>query len=90
MTVYGRFDPKRDREFAMRLTGLARERKKEVVFKADFAKAAKGTDDIARNWAFRKIYYLIGEATRTGETPELLGQIRALAQQYGIRTSYDQ
>ena len=89
VTVYGRFDPKRDREFAMRLTGLAGERKKEVVFKADLAKATKGDDAIAKNWAFRKIYYLIGEATRTGETPELLGQIRALAQQYGIRTSYD-
>ena len=90
VTVYGRFDPKRDREFAMRLTGLAGERKKEVVFKADLTKAATGSDEIARNWAFRKIYHLIGEATRAGETPELLGQIRALAQQYGIRTSYDQ
>ncbi len=89
VTVYGRFDPKRDREFAMRLTGLAGERKKEVVFKADLSKATKGDDAIAKNWAFRKIYHLIGEATRTGETPELLGQIRALAQQYGIRTSYD-
>ncbi|NUM53970.1 MAG: VWA domain-containing protein [Candidatus Hydrogenedentes bacterium] len=89
VTVYGRFDPKRDREFAMRLTGLAGDRKKEVVFKADLTKAAKGNENIARNWAFRKIYHLIGEATRTGETPELLGQIRGLAQQYGIRTSYD-
>jgi len=89
VTVYGRFDPKRDREFAMRLSGAAGDRKKEVVFKADLTKAAKGGDDIARNWAFRKIYFLIGEATRVGETPELLGQIRALAQQYGIRTSYD-
>lgn len=90
VTVYGRFDPKRDREFAMRLTGLAGDRKKEVVFKADLTKAAKGEDDIAKNWAFRKIYHLIGEVTRAGETPELLGQIRALARQYGIRTSYDQ
>ena len=90
VTVYGRFDPKRDREFAMRLSGLAGDREKEVVFKADLTKAAKGGDDIARNWAFRKIYHLIGEATRVGESPELLGQIRALAQQYGIRTSYDQ
>ena len=89
VTVYGRFDPKRDREFAMRLSGVAGDRKKEVVFKADLTKAAKGGEDIARNWAFRKIYHLIGEATRMGETPELIGQIRALAQQYGIRTSYD-
>lgn len=89
VTVYGRFDPNRDREFAMRLTGLAGERKKEVVFKADLNKAVKGDENIARNWAFRKIYHLIGEITRSGETPELLGQIRGLARQYGIKTSYD-
>ncbi|MDZ4860712.1 MAG: VWA domain-containing protein [Candidatus Hydrogenedentes bacterium] len=90
VTVYGRFDPERDREFAMRLTGLAEDRRKEVVFRADLSKATKGDEEIARNWAFRKVYYLIGEATSTGETPELLAQIRALAGQYSIRTSYDQ
>lgn len=89
VTVYGRFDPKRDREFAMRLTGRAGDSQKEVVFRADLQKAEKGDEAIARNWAFRKIYYLIGEVTRVGETPELLAQIRALAQQYNIRTSYD-
>ncbi|HRI87094.1 MAG TPA: VWA domain-containing protein [Candidatus Hydrogenedentes bacterium] len=90
VTVYGRFDPKKDREFAMRLTGQAQDRKKEVVFRADLSKASKGDEDIARNWAFRKVYYLIGEATSVGETPELLAQIRALAAEYNIRTSYDQ
>ena len=52
--------------------------------------SAHGDRDIARNWAFRKIYYLIGEMTRVGETPELLTELRTLAHQYNIRTSYDE
>jgi hypothetical protein len=90
VTLYGRFDPTKDKEFAMRLSGRAGELKKEVVFRADLTKAAGGGEEIARNWAFRKIYHLIGEVTRNGETPELLAEIRSLARQYNIRTSYDQ
>jgi hypothetical protein len=89
VTVYGRFDPRNDREFAMRLTGRAGDRKKEVVFKADLSKAASGNADIAKEWAFRKIYYLIGETCRLGETPQLLEERRALSQKYDIKTSYD-
>ncbi len=89
-TVYGRFDPVRDREFAVRLTGNAGDDKKEVIFRADLAEAEHGDRDIARNWAFRKIYYLIGEMTRVGETPELLAELRGLAREYNIRTSYDE
>lgn len=89
VTVYGRFDPERDREFFMRLTGAALANKKEVIFKTDLQKAATGDDQIARNWAFQKIYYLIGEICRVGETPELLGELRDLSRKYNIRTSYD-
>lgn len=89
-TVYGRFDPTQDREFAVRLTGESGQEKKEVIFRADLADADHGDRDIARNWAFRKIYHLIGEMTRLGETPELLAELRALGRQYNIRTSYDE
>lgn len=90
VTVYGRFDPKKQKEFAMRLDGDAGERQKEVVFKADMADAQTGDEDIARNWAFSRIYYLIGEMTRVGEKPELLNEIRELSRKYDIQTSYDQ
>ena len=89
VTVYGRFDPGKDREFFMRLTGAALGNKKEVIFKADLRQAATGDDQIARNWAFQKIYYLIGEICRVGERPELLAELRGLSQKYNIRTSYD-
>jgi len=89
VTVYGRFDPGKDREFFMRLTGAALGNKKEVIFKADLQQAATGDDQIARNWAFQKVYYLIGEICRVGERPELLAELRDLSQKYNIRTSYD-
>ncbi len=90
VTVYGRFDPATDQNFAMRLTGKAQDQQKEVVFMTDFDEARRGDNEIARNWALRRIYYLIGETTRVGERPELLAEIRSLSRQYNIRTSYDQ
>lgn len=89
VTIYGRFDPGSDAEFTIRLTGTAGERKKEVIFKARLGEAATGSHEIAQNWAFGKIYYLIGEICRVGETPELVRELRELSRQYGIRTSYD-
>jgi len=90
VTIYGRFDPAQDREFVLRLSGQAGERKKEVIFRANFADAKSGDDRIARRWAFQKAYQIIGDISRNGETPELIGQLRQLGQQYGIRTSYDE
>ncbi len=90
VTVYGRFDPAKDREFVMRLTGTALERTKELIFRADLKKAESGNEDIARQWAFQKAYAIIGRISRDGETPELLGQLRELKQKYGVSTSYDQ
>jgi len=89
VTIYGQFDPKKDKKLVMRLTGQAGERQKEIVFKADLGEAATGLDEIAREWAFRKAYYLIGEMCRVGETPELRAALSALSQKYGIKTSYD-
>lgn len=89
VTVYGRFDPKRDGAFAMRLTGKAGAERRDVIFATDLADAKRGTEEIARNWAFRKIYHLIGEICRLGERPELLDELRQLSAKYNIRTSYD-
>lgn len=90
VTVYGRFDPKKEGELVMRLVGRAGAAQKELVFKADLAEARTGDAEIARNWAFRKVYHLIGEMVRAGETPELIAQLRDLCRQYNIRTVYDE
>jgi hypothetical protein len=88
VTVYGRYVPGKDKEFAMRLTGQALAERKEVIFQQDLEKAPEGGADIARNWAFRKVYYLIGEICRVGETPELMRQLRELTDRHNIKTSY--
>ena len=88
VTVYGRYDPKNMREFSVRLTGMAQAKKKEVIFKADLKNAQKGDAEIARNWAFERIYFLIGEICRAGEKPELLNELRELSRTYNIKTSY--
>ena len=89
VTLYGRFDPSRDTEFFMRLTGTALDKSKEVIFQTDLRDAATGDDQIARRWAFQKIYFLISEICRVGEKPELMAELRELSRRYNIRTSYD-
>jgi von Willebrand factor type A domain len=89
VTVYGRFDPKKDEVFAMRLTGRASELKKEVIFTADLSKADTGDKSIAQAWAKKKIYHLIGEMSRLGDAPELRQEIEGLSRQYDVGTAYD-
>lgn len=88
VTVYGRYTPGADKEFVMRLEGLAGPRRKELVFKADFEQARSGDASIARNWAFEKAYFLIGEICRVGEQPPLLDELQRISREYGVRTSY--
>lgn len=90
VTVYGRFDPEKDGEFVMRLTGETVDGRKELVFRTDLQAGGSGDPEIARNWAFQKAYDLIGEISRLGERPELLAQLKELSSKYNIRTIYDE
>jgi hypothetical protein len=88
VTVYGQFDPTAHDEFAVRLTGRAGPDEKEVIFRANLSDAQTGDATIARTWAHRKIYHLIGEICRVGETPELKAELNALSDKYNIDTIY--
>ena len=88
VTVYGQFDTARDKELVLRLEGEAGAVKKEMVLKASLRGASQGDRGIARGWAFEKSYYLIGEITRVGETPELMSELRGLSEEFDVRTSY--
>ena len=88
--VYGRFDPEKDKEFVMRLTGRAGSKEKELVFRAKLGDAGQATGTIASEWAFAKAYYIIGEISRQGETPALVGELKDLSAKYNIRTIYNQ
>jgi hypothetical protein len=89
VTIYGRYDPVKDADFVVRLRGAAEAEAKEVIYKADLAGAARGEAEIARGWAFRKVYHLIGEICRVGEQPQLLSELRELSSAYNIKTVYD-
>jgi uncharacterized protein YegL len=43
---------------------------------------------VSRLWAGRKIAYLIDRIRQSGETDELVGEVIALSQEYGIQTPY--
>lgn len=88
VTVYGRYNPEKNKDFAMRLTGAAGERNKEVIFRADLEEAETGDETIAKDWALRKIYFLIGEMTRLGPQPDLVAELDRLHREYGLKTSY--
>jgi len=89
VTLYGRFDPEKDRDFVLRLTGQAQDKSKEMVFRADLRAAETGDETIAHEWAFQRAYYLIGQISEKGESPELLAELRQLGEKYGVRTSYN-
>lgn len=86
--VYGRFDPEREREIVMRITGRALDRRKELIFKARLDTARTGDPEIPGKWAFARAYHLINEIARTGERPELLRALQELREQYGVKTVY--
>jgi hypothetical protein len=85
--VYGSYD--KEKPFSMRLLGEFGGRKKEIIYAGDLAKAEKGGPEIARAWAFNKIYYLISRITLEGPDPRLEEEIRALSRRFGIQTPYD-
>jgi|GEM_PF-1603058 len=86
-TLYGKAEPGQD-VFSMQLLGDVAGKTKELVFSRSLSKAPAGTSEIAKGWAFNKIYALISRMTTDGETPKLRGQIEALSNQFGIQTPY--
>ncbi|MDD3089541.1 MAG: VWA domain-containing protein [Candidatus Omnitrophica bacterium] len=87
-TVYGRFD--KEDIFSMQLLGDIEDSTKELLFKTSMKEAFKGGPEIAREWAFRKIYYLISRITMGGRNEEeLRARIKEISAKYGIGTPYD-
>ena len=88
LEIFGKYDT--EKEFSMQLLGEAQGSTKELVFRRTFEEAAHGPRSIAKNWAFRKIYYLISRITM-GD-PDVAGlrrRIDELSREYGITTPYD-
>ena len=72
----------------MRLTGKIKGKRKEIIYAGDLGNAAAGTGDIARAWAFNKVYHLINKMTLQGANDADKRQINSLSRKYGIQTPY--
>jgi uncharacterized protein YegL len=87
-TLYGRFE--NEDVFSFQLLGQMNGETKEFISKGSLRDAEKGNKDIAQEWAFRKIYYLISQNTMgIGDPRRLRREIEELSRKYGIITPYD-
>jgi len=84
--VYGRFTDE-DR-FALQIRGDMVQDKKEFIVSASLKDATAGDKQIARDWAFHKVYYLISELKYNENNQEVLDEIGALCAQFHIVTPY--
>ncbi|KJJ83278.1 inter-alpha-trypsin inhibitor heavy chain H5 [Candidatus Omnitrophus magneticus] len=86
--LYGRFQD--EDIFLMQILGEIGKETKEMIFQRSLEKAENGTDEIAKEWAFRKIYHLISEDTMGKTKHEYLKkEIDALSKKYDIITPYN-
>ncbi|MFQ5952870.1 MAG: VWA domain-containing protein [Candidatus Omnitrophota bacterium] len=86
--LYGRYDD--EDVFSMQLLGEIRGQTKEFIYTGSLSKAESGSENIAKEWAFTKIYHLISRITMgIGNRYRLRREIDELSRKYGIVTPYD-
>ncbi len=84
--VYGKYTDE-DR-FALQIRGDMVQDKKEFIVSASLKDASPGDKQIARDWAFHKVYYLISELKYNENNAALLGAIGDLCAKFHIVTPY--
>ncbi len=72
---------------ALQIVGASGAQKRDMVFTLDWAGAPSGQEEIRTQWAWHKIYHLIGEHIRAGR-PETLEEIRRLADVFRLPVPY--
>jgi uncharacterized protein YegL len=85
-TLYGRFSE--EKEFLLRILGNAQGKTNELIIESSLKKATQGGREIARNWAFNKIYYLIGLLRNNSENKTIIEEINYLCNKFDIQTPY--
>ena len=85
-TLFGKYTD--EDEFSMQILGDFENETKELIFSRGLKNAEKGGPEIMKGYAFNKVYHLISRVTQEGQKPELLAQIRALSDRYGVTTPY--
>lgn len=86
LVVYGR-KPVSTRETVIQVVGRSGAEVKDMVFRLRFDDAPAGDATIRTEWAWQKIYHLVGEHIRTRD-PAVLREIRRMAGAYNLRVLY--
>ena len=86
LTLYARVRKDLSR-LVFQVVGQAGDATCDMVFNIDLADAKSGGKELRENWAWQRIYHLIGEHTRTGD-PEVVREIHRTAREYSIRVPY--
>lgn len=85
-TIYGRF--RDEKRFSVRITGEAGSTDKEFIFSGDLSRAPEGSRDIARFWAFNKVYHLISKQVLGRSTEAEKKEIEDLIRRFGLEIPY--
>lgn len=86
LEMFGRFES--EEEFSMQLLGEADGQTKEYVLQQKLTGKDNGDKTVPRQWAFRKIYYLVGQIVQKGKSEQILSLIQKLGADYNVQTSY--
>ncbi|MFC1808166.1 hypothetical protein ACFL0T_07390 [Candidatus Omnitrophota bacterium] len=84
--LFGRY--KDENEFSLQLLGDLNEQTNEFIVVGSLKDASKGSVDIAKGWAFNKIYYLIGLLEYDKDNKDIIDEINSLSERFGIETPY--
>jgi hypothetical protein len=84
--VYGKYTNEDD--FAIQIRGEIEQEKKEFIVTASLKDASMGDKQIAHNWAFNKVYYLISELKYNENNAALIDAINDLCVKFHIITPY--
>ncbi|VAX37901.1 hypothetical protein MNBD_UNCLBAC01-852 [hydrothermal vent metagenome] len=85
-TLYGKYTEAKN--FSLQLLGEGGGYTNEFVLDGSLAKATQGSPEIARGWAFNKIYHLIGLLEHGKDNKALVQEIHFLSKKFNIKTPY--
>lgn len=85
-TLYGKYSD--EEEFSLQLLGDIANETNEFIIVGSMSDARPGTSEIARNWAYNKVYYLISLLEHQKQNQALIDEIKELCEKFDIKTPY--
>jgi uncharacterized protein YegL len=87
LVLYGRY-PLGTKEAVIQIVGAGKDTACDMIFSINLKTASDGGKDVRKQWAWHKIYNLIGKYTETGDQ-SILDEIRQTCSDYRIKVPYD-